>query len=276
MGIIYSGQTITNTIIDGSTGAALIANVRNALVNVGWTVVKDGSADGSGLSRFRSVATPQGLQGDIWAQLIGNAATFNASSINATNYNTSGMASSNATLTTGTGYSFQMVANPFYFYLFRQTIPCPGSQSFMFHVPYIPPFLSGLVYESVIALYGVDPYEITKSSPMFTGGAAYSQLNGAGGGGASGLTQWYLYGLTSGSKPTWFDGSCEFYEPRVMSYQWSTTNNAKTGAVQAIGYLWDALVVNYPMTRGTTISYDGGSWYVLTESGDPGLMIKVL
>jgi len=32
---------------------------------------------------------------------------------------------------------------------------------------------------------------------------------------------------------------------------------------------------NQPLPRGTTISYDGGTWYVLTEGTDPALMIKV-
>jgi hypothetical protein len=45
--------------------------------------------------------------------------------------------------------------------------------------------------------------------------------------------------------------------------------------VHACGYQWDALVVNQPLPRGTTISYDGGTWYVLTEGTDPALMIKV-
>ena len=38
---------------------------------------------------------------------------------------------------------------------------------------------------------------------------------------------------------------------------------------------WDALVVNQAIPRGTTITYDGGTWMMLTEGTDPGLMVKV-
>jgi hypothetical protein len=270
MGIIYSGQTITNSIIDGSTASAVSTNVRNALINVGWTVVTDGSS--TGVYRLRSVATPQGLQGDLWTRPVGKNTVFNASSVNAANYNTANMAMPDATLIPGTGFSYQIIASPYYFYLFRLVTPCPTQQSFMFMVPYIPPFLTGLIYESVLAQYGLDPNELTHASGLFAANTTYSQLNGSGAGG-SGLGLWNIFGLSTNAKPTWFDGSCEFYEPRVMSYQASL--GFRSGPLQAIGYLWDALVVNYAMPRGTIIPYDGGSWFVLTESSDPGLMLKV-
>jgi len=59
-----------------------------------------------------------------------------------------------------------------------------------------------------------------------------------------------------------------------MSYQ-TKSDGTNTGTLQAVGYLWDALVLNYSMPRGSTISYDGCTWAVLTESTDPGLMVQV-
>ena len=83
-----------------------------------------------------------------------------------------------------------------------------------------------------------------------------------------------LSGLSSSQKVTWFDGSCEYYEPRVMAYQTSGAG-LTVGAIRACGYHWDALVVNQAIPRGTTITYDGGTWMMLTEGTDPGLMVKV-
>ena len=273
MGIIYSGQNIVvPTPLAGDTAISLIGAVQAALIGNGWTTIGGNTTPGIVPIRLRSALTPQGMQGDIWMRQVGNNAVFNASSVNATNYNTPNLAMGDSALIPGTGFQYQIIHNPYYFYLFRLVTPCPSQQSFMFMAPYVPPFLNGLVYESVLAQYGLDPYELTKGPGLFSASSTYSQLNGAGGGGPAG-GQWNVYGSTSAAKPTWFDGSCEFYEPRVMSYQWA--GGARTGALQAIGYLWDALVVNYSMPRGTTISYDGGSWMVLTESADPGLMIKV-
>jgi hypothetical protein len=60
-----------------------------------------------------------------------------------------------------------------------------------------------------------------------------------------------------------------------MGYGTNATTGANAGVLMALGYQWDALVINYSLARGTIIPYDGGSWYVLSESVDPGLMVKV-
>jgi hypothetical protein len=73
---------------------------------------------------------------------------------------------------------------------------------------------------------------------------------------------------------TWFDGSVEFYEPRVMAYQTGSTGN-QTGNQRACGYMWDALVLNQALPRGTTISYDGGTWLAVSENITPTLLIKI-
>jgi len=64
MGVIYSGQPITNTTVDGSTNDTLNQAIKNALITAGWSLIKSGSGDG--IWRLRSAATPQGMQGDIW------------------------------------------------------------------------------------------------------------------------------------------------------------------------------------------------------------------
>ena len=306
MGILYSGQTITdsnnltnslgNLNLDGSTAVTLITAVYNQLLVSGWTVYPSGSNTTPGVVpiRMRSVATPQGLRGDLWMQTNTVSgvtyAWFNASSCNATAYNTPQQTMTTQVMVTGSGISYRLISTGFYFYLLRAATPCPPGQSFMMHIPSVPAFLSGLVYESVVAVAGIATgSQITQGMFLTNGNNAYSQLNGSGG---TGYNRWNLYGLgpaasadvggqgpTMGSsgaslKPVWFDGSCEFYEPRVMSYQ-TNSSGASSGYTQAIGYLWDALVVNYPMPRGTAISYDGGTWLVLTESTDPGLMLKV-
>ena len=267
MGVIYSGQSIMNTTIDGSTMSSLSVGLKNALVNAGWTVIKDGSSDN--IWRVRTAATPLSLQGDLW---IRNASygstniTVNASSINSTSYNTSGFSMSDSNINVGSGFTYQCIVNPYYFYLFRTAVPSPSGGSFMMCVPYIPPFLQGLVTEAVYAACpsgsGSGVYSVTEGLNGGTG--FYSQLNGW----ATNGNAWSVYSVSSYNKPVWLDGSCDYYEPRIIGATQSSGN-------KGVGYLWDALVVNLPIPRNTIIPYDGGSWLVITEGIDPGLMVKI-
>jgi hypothetical protein len=273
MGVIYSGQTITNTVVSAATNDTLNQAVSNALVAAGWSLIKSGSSDG--VWRVRSAATPQGMQGDVWMwRSTGSPAPslFAASSPLATT-NTSGLLEQvSQTLVVGTGFTYQLVANAYYFYLFRATNPMPAQGCFFFTVPYIPPNLVGLV-NSIICAYGsAQTTDTIGATGMFTTAAgAFACLNGQG---STRASQFNFYSVATYSKPTWFDGSCEYYEPRVMAYQ-TSGGGAVSGTLHACGYQWDALVVNQPLPRGTTLTYDGGTWYVLTEGTDPALMIKV-
>ena len=272
MSIIYSGQPIVNTLIDGSSNSSLLTGLQNVLVSAGWTVVQNGSSNG--IWRLRTGTTPQGLQGDLWMRLATGAGTtliLDASSTVAVNYNTQYQTSADAGIAAGSGYTYRVIASSFYFYLLREAIPCPSNQSYFFAVPYVPAFLSGLVNSLVVAAFGADPYEITKGMFSIGNPSNFCYLNGLGGTGS----KWNFLGIASSQKPVWFDSSCEFYEPRVMGYGTNATTGANSGVLMALGYQWDALVINYPLARGTIIPYDGGSWYVLSESVDPGLMVKV-
>ena len=162
------------------------------------------------------------------------------------------------------------MANAYYFYLFRAATPMPAQQCYYFTVPYIPPNLVGLV-NSIICANGSNTIGDTiGNGGLFTSGAnAFAYLNGQG---STRANQFSLY--SAAWKPVWFDGSCEYYEPRIMAFQ-TNGAGAQVGSSHACGYQWDALVVAQPLPRGTSISYDGGTWYVLTEGTDPALMIKV-
>jgi hypothetical protein len=216
------------------------------------------------------------MQGDIWlwrgASGTPAPSQFAASSTLATT-NTAGLLEQGAvTLLTGTGFTYQLIANAFYFYLFRNANPMPSQECFYFTVPFIPPNLVGLVNSILCATGSATNTDTLGAGGLFSGGAlSFAFLNGQG---SCRTGQFSLYGMQSYTKPVWFDGSCEYYEPRIMAFQ---TNGAgsQTGSVHACGYQWDALVVNQPLPRGTTISYDGGTWYVITEGTDPALMIKV-
>jgi hypothetical protein len=147
-------------------------------------------------------------------------------------------------------------------------------------VPYVPSFLTGLVTSLIVATAGTSIGTTTIcTSSLFSGDATYdfSYMNGAGSSSSvAGASKWHINGTTSTNAPTWFDGSCEFYEPRIMAYQTNSSPGfvgLNVSPIYACGYMWDALVVNYSMPRGTAISYDGNSWTVLTESQNPGLMI---
>jgi hypothetical protein len=39
--------------------------------------------------------------------------------------------------------------------------------------------------------------------------------------------------------------------------------------------MWDALVLNQALPRGTTISYDGGTWLAISENITPTLLTKI-
>ena len=62
MGVIYSGQTISNSTLDGSTASNLATALETALAAAGWSLIQSGSS-GSQWWRMRSVATPAGFSG---------------------------------------------------------------------------------------------------------------------------------------------------------------------------------------------------------------------
>jgi hypothetical protein len=270
MSIIYSGQTIVNTTIDGSTSSSINAGLQSVLLSAGWTVITSGSS--TGIWRLRSGSTPQGMQADLWirdATGVGTTCILDTTSMTATNYNTSVQTSGDAALASGTGLVYNIIANPFYFYMWSAANPCPTGQSFMFHVPMVPSFLSGLVTDISVSSYGQSTSATVTTAGLFgLNNSNYSHLNGLG----RNNGQWEISSLSSFASPNWFDGSSEFYEPRVMSYQTNGTGG-QVGSLLAVGYLWDALVVQYAMPRGTAVSYDGNSWTSLTEGLNPGLLI---
>src|ERR1035438_5880909 len=112
MGVIYSGQTITNTTVSAATNDTLNQAVKDALITAGWSLIKSGSGDG--IWRLRSAATPQGMQGDIW-MWRGSGSLFAASSSLATT-NAAGLQEQNGVnVQVGSGYTYQLVANAYYF-----------------------------------------------------------------------------------------------------------------------------------------------------------------
>jgi hypothetical protein len=261
--------------VSGATNDTLNQAVKDALIAAGWSLIKSGSGDG--IWRLRSAATPQGMQGDIWmwrgTAYSGSMPSMFAASSSLATSNAQGLQEQNGvTVLVGSGYSYQLVANAYYFYLFSRFNPMAAQQCFHFVVPYIPPNLVGLVNSIICANGSNSTQDTLGAGGLFSSGNnAFAYLNGQG---STRSNQFYFYGMQAYTKPTWFDGSCEYYEPRVMACQTSGSGQP-SGTVRACGYQWDALVVNQPIPRGTSISYDGGTWYMLTEGTDPGLMIKV-
>jgi hypothetical protein len=157
MSVIYSGQTILNTTIDGSTQSNFNQALKNALISNGWSLQKDGSSDG--IWRVRSAATPAGLQGDLWLYNGTGSGTppavlVAASTLSTSNTGTSGYQNqSPVSIACGTGFTYTLIATGFYFYLVRTTIPCPAQSSFFWCVPYLPTNLAGLISSFLIA-YG--------------------------------------------------------------------------------------------------------------------------
>jgi hypothetical protein len=282
MSVIYSGQTILNTSVDGSTQNNFNQGLKNALISAGWSLQKDGSSDG--VWRVRSVTTPQGLQGDLW--LYNGAGTGTppavleaASTLSTSQTGTSGFQNQlPINITCGTGITYNLIATGFYFYLYRTTNPCPGNGSYFWSTPYIPANLTNLITSLVVAYGSTSGTDTICNNGIFgSTSGAFCYLNGAGHttSGAFtlwGITQVTVSGVVTILAVTWFDGSVEFYEPRVMGFQTSSAG-AQTGAQRALGYQWDALVLNQALPRGTTIAYDGNSWIVLTENIAPSLLI---
>ena len=275
MGVIYSGQTISNSTLDGSTASNLATALETALAAAGWSLIQSGSS-GSQWWRMRSVATPAGFQGDVWFFAV-NSTTLNISmsATGATAYNVGSLqTSSTFTLACGSGNFYQLIATGFYFYLVRTAIPMPVQSFAFFGCPYLPSNLSGLITSFVVA-YGDSTNQIGSTLGALglfsTAAGAFCFLNGNG---STRASQWNLFGLTSYNQATWFDGSVEYYEPRVMAYQ-TNGSGQQTGSLRACGYLWDALVLNQTLSRGTQISYDSGTWLALSESINPTLLVKI-
>jgi hypothetical protein len=187
----------------------------------------------------------------------------------------------------GAGFTYQLIATGFYFYLVRTTIPCPSQSSYFWCVPYLPTNLTGLISSFIIAYGSTGGSDTLGSNGLFGTSSGLPALSGAfsflNGAGHTSSGAWNLWGIVQ--QPTgagtynaiaaiWFDGSVEFYEPRVMAYQ-TSGSGAQIGSQRACGYMWDALVLNQALPRGTTISYDSGTWLAISENTTPTLLIKI-
>ena len=275
MSVIYSGQTITNTIVSGASQTGLNSALKDALLGVGWSVIKDGSSDN--IWRLRSGTTPQGNSGDLWlwtgtlfSQPVCIFAASSSLCTGNTQYGTSGGPQLQTPTPLGTnsgfgaGVNYQLFANPYWFFLCRTITPCPSGQSYFFSVPYVTPNLTGLISSINVAM-GSNSSSLTLGRLTFAGeNYAWGYLNGQGQSSGS----FHLHGWTSSAAPTWFDQSREFYEPRIIV-------TPVGGAAAACGFQWDMLIHNSPVPRNTTISYDGSTWLVITESIDPALWVKI-
>jgi hypothetical protein len=206
-------------------------------------------------------------------RISGSNVMLDAASTSSTNFNTpSFQCSSDFTLQTGAGFNYQVIANPYYVYIIRDTVPCPASQSFFMSIPYQPAWLSGVITDVSVAGSGTAGTTTIATGLFVSGTNMWSHINGLGHMTAS----FNLYGVTSGAAPTWFDGTFEFYDPRVMGTQTNPSGGGGIGSSTAVGYHWDALVFNQSsIPRNTTFTYDSHTWLVLTESTNPGLMVLI-
>lgn len=291
MSVIYSGQAILNTTLDGSTQTNFNQALKSALISIGWSLQKDGSSDG--VWRVRSAATPQGLQGDLYLYNgAGTTGTPPAALMAASVISTSNVANpayqnqSAISIACGGGFTYQLIATGFYFYLVRTTIPCPAQSSYFWCAPFLPSNLNGLINSFIVAYGSLGGNDTVGTTALFGSASGLPSMSGAfaylNGAGHTAASAWNFWGIVSYNNSgvivpvaaTWFDGSVEFYEPRVMAYQ-TGAGGTQTGSQRACGYMWDALVINQAMPRGATIPYDGGTWFALSENTTPTLLIKI-
>jgi len=83
-----------------------------------------------------------------------------------------------------------------------------------------------------------------------------------------------IWRSTAGDKITWYDESCPFYEPVLLSNP--IQNGARVGNRKGIGVMWDSLVANLPLPPNLTLSYDGATWLNLTDDvSDPCMLLRI-
>jgi hypothetical protein len=99
-----------------------------------------------------------------------------ASMLSTTNVGTSSYQNqSPVSIACGAGFTYQLIATGFYFYLVRTTIPCPAQSSYFWCVPYLPSNLTGLISSFLIAYGSTGGNDTLGSTGLFGSASGLSR-----------------------------------------------------------------------------------------------------
>lgn len=252
--IQYAGGTTVDTTITATTGANLIAGIRDNLVTAGWTIL---SGSGTTDVVIRSADTPNGnyVVARIWVN--GSTPTFYIQNLAGTKVGRSW------TLGYGTGKVYQFNACKH-----RFTLWTPGGASGEYlwvEVPYVQENIASLF----VADYGILQAHTSTSSwrvRLWGNYGTYNVLHDgflvdvtddSGDSGQLAIVQHSIVNRPS-SAYRWKDGTLMIYDP-LIAWGDSTALEGKIA-----GQLWQAVVVSDSFPDGFTITYDSHTWRAVT------------
>lgn len=276
MAIQYTGAQIATTFTTTTgTRREVVDGFVAALASAGWSY---SSGSGTGDVKMLSATTPQGTQTIIRAYDPGSG---NCAKLFLFNSTSTLSQTGGCFILPGAGKVFQVIANPYQFFLFRtgsttaREFACGGT-------PWLPSWNSGITEcgwlmgnartdtdTTALNTFRVAP--TMDANNACANGAAYTnaslwEANNTSFSKAYTRGEIQLMSLAAGKFQNtdasttvmmrWYDGSSQVYEPVIG---WAASSPGTTDAV-GIGQLWDAAMMAEPFAMDTTTTFDSHNW----------------
>ncbi len=269
----YSGTTIVDDTVDGSTRLTIATDIKDALVAAGWTIASSSTGDW----KLDSETAP--TSGTVMRVRVFDPGSGSCAKIRISNVGETTMPSNDVFLLPGTGKTFRIIANAY-----QAMVVVPGSVSTprnfaFFSMPYVPTDLVGSITELGISMgNGYSDSDTTLrgswrtfnltsgTGNAFLNGNAWSCFGDSNGGGNIKfhcLCENASQVNTAGGIARWHDDSYVINEPLVS---WGSTSYTSGVEGKIRGILWDALVTSAPLTADEEFTYDGHDWFVVTDN----------
>lgn len=278
MSIQYAGGTIVNTTFLGDTRGNIALNVKNQLVNAGWTLIRTNTTNDFVVA---SATTPQGLS---WRVRIYDPGSGVSCRFKAMNIAETKVQSGDCFLASAGDKTYRIIANRYQFFVLGPNLNVSG-EYIAGGVPYLPAFLTGVITEafwlhsssttdndtafrnSFRSRLNLTPHQsFTNVGNLYTicnGNVAENNNNY---GGNIGMLR--LVGMGTSfyteynSAYRWHDDSSMLYEPLIA---WGISSNFGDEA-KIRGQLWDSFITSDAWTADTTITVDGHNFLAITHS----------
>jgi hypothetical protein len=280
MTIQYAGYPIVNTTFTQSAGtrAELATWIQTQLVAAGWTLAVSGTND----YKLNSAITPQNLQMRV---RVYDAGTGNSTRIKVSNVTEAKIQSQDHWLAPAVSKVWRFIGNKYQFFVMTPGNSA-GREFFLGGVPYLPPFLTGIITECMHSHSNSQNDSNTQANSSFrvaptigpissyNPGTQFSLVNGSmydiygPGGGYGGWLK--LANLPAWADPVvalqtyayrWHDLSFSVVEVLLA---WGATTVTDEPLIR--GQLWDSIWINEAFTADATISFDGRTYWGITSS----------
>jgi hypothetical protein len=277
MSIQYAGAPIISATMTQSTGtrAELSSWIEAQLVAAGWAVAVTATNDW----KLNSAITPQNLQMRVRVYDPGSG---NCARIKVSNVSEVKIQSQDHWLNPAVGKIWRFIGNKYQFFVMTPG-NSPAREFFFCGVPFLPTFLTGVITEAIHSQSNgssdTNTSNLTsfRTAPTCYGGTGlgpgemFNVLNGsicesyAAGGGYPCWTKLANLPAFADANATtyayrWHDLSFSVVEPLIA---WGNTYPTDESLIR--GQLWDAIWINEAFPADTNITFDGRTYWGITN-----------